>query len=152
MLAYRSEYLFSYQSGISAPVVVGPCPHDVRLNFSLMGGRFEGEHLKGQVLPGGADYATLRSDGVILLDVRALLQTDDGALIDMAYTGVLDLGEEGYANFLQGQVPADLQVRVAPRFRTAHPAYLWLNRLQCFSIGQADLAAQTVAYDVYALG
>lgn len=151
MLPYRAELLFSYELTLAAPVVVGPCPHELRLNFTILGGRFKGERLAGQVLPGAVDSATLRSDGVVLVDVRGLLQTDDGAIIDMAYTGVLDLGETGYADFLQGRAPDDLQVRAAPRFRAAHPAYQWLNRLQCYSVGKADLATLSAHYDVYAL-
>jgi hypothetical protein len=35
--------------------------------------------------------------------------------------------------------------------RTAHPDYLWLNRLQLLSIGEADLTTFEVRYDVYAV-
>ena len=151
MIEYSSEHLFSYRVGITPPDVVGPCPGDIRLNFGLTGGEVWGPALKGRVRPGGADFATLRSDGVILVDVRGLLESADGALIDIAYSGMLDLGPDGYANFLQGVMPPELKIRVAPRLRTAHPAYQWLNRLQCYGIGEADLAKQQATYDVYAL-
>jgi hypothetical protein len=42
-------------------------------------------------------------------------------------------------------------VRATPRFRTAHPAYAWMNRLQCISIGQATPATPEVLFDVYGL-
>jgi hypothetical protein len=42
-------------------------------------------------------------------------------------------------------------IRAVPRFITSHPDYLWLNRLQCVSIGEADLVDWIVSYDVYAL-
>ncbi|MDB5977658.1 MAG: hypothetical protein JWR07_4418 [Nevskia sp.] len=151
MLAHQTEHLFTYRVDIAPPEVVGPCPGDVRFNFPLTGGEVWGPRLSGKVRPGGADFATLRTDGVIILDVRGLLESNDGALIDIAYSGVLDLGPEGYANFLKGIMPKELPIRAAPRFRTAHPAYQWLNRLQCYSIGAADLAKQNVTYDVYAL-
>ncbi len=32
---------------------------------------------------------------------------------------------------------------------TAHPAYAWLNRLQCLGIGEVDLSKNRVTYDVY---
>ncbi len=151
MLVHQTEHLFSYRVGIAAPEVIGPCPGDIRFNFPLTGGEVWGPRLSGKVRPGGADFATLRSDGVIILDVRGILESADGALIDIAYSGVLDLGPDGYANFLKGEMPQDLPIRAAPRFRTAHPAYQWLNRLQCYSIGAADLATQSATYDVYAL-
>ena len=142
MLAYQTEHLFSYRATIAAPEVIGPCPGDIRLNFPLTGGEVSGPKLSGKVKGGGADFATLRTDGVILVDVRGTLESDDGALIDIAYQGVLDLGADGYANFLKGVMPPELKVRAA---------YQWLNRLQCFSIGEADLAKQEITYDVYAL-
>jgi hypothetical protein len=151
MLSYRSEHQFSYQVSVTPPDVIGPCPSDIRLNFGLTGGEVKGPRLNGRVRPGGGDFATLRSDGVIIVDVRGVLESHDGALIDIAYSGVLDLGPEGYANFLKGVTPPELKIRAAPRLRTAHPAYQWLNRLQCYAIGEADLARQLASYDVYAL-
>ncbi|WP_295678980.1 DUF3237 domain-containing protein [uncultured Nevskia sp.] len=151
MFAYETEYLFSYRASIAPPEVIGPAPGDIRFNFALTGGEISGPKLQGKVRGGGADFATLRSDGVVLVDVRGTLESHDGALIDITYQGMLDLGPDGYANFLAGQMPAELKVRTAPRFRTAHPAYQWLNRIQCYSIGEADLAKLEIGYDVYAL-
>ena len=151
MLAHQTEYLFSYRAAIAAPEVIGPSPSDVRFNFPFTGGEVWGPKLSGKVRPGGGDFATLRTDGVIMVDVRGILESDDGALIDIAYSGVLDLGPEGHANFPKGVMPQELRIQAAPRFLTAHPSYQWLNRLQCYSIGVADLAQQSVTYDVYAL-
>jgi hypothetical protein len=79
------------------------------------------------------------------------LESHDGALIEITYTGVMDLGPDGYEKFLKGEAPATAAVRAAPRFRTAHPAYAWMNRLQCISIGKATPATPEVLFDVYAL-
>lgn len=151
MLPFQTEYLFSYRAGIAPPEVIGPAPADIRFNFPLTGGEVWGPKLTGKVRGGGADFATLRTDGVVLVDVRGVLEAHDSALIDISYQGMLDLGAEGHANFLKGVMPPELKVRAAPRFRTAHPAYQWLNRLQCVSVGEADLAKGEIRYDVYAL-
>ncbi|PWR20947.1 DUF3237 domain-containing protein [Zavarzinia compransoris] len=151
MLPYSSEFAFSYTVALAPPDVVGPGPGGIRLNFRLLGGEFAGPRLKGTVLPGGTDFVTLRSDGVLDIDVRGLLKTEDGAVIDIAYKGVIDAGPDAYAGFLAGSLPAALLVRAAPRLTAAHPDYLWLNRLQFYSIGRAvpqDLKAE---FDVYAL-
>lgn len=50
----------------------------------VSGGVFEGERLKGVVLPGGADWVINRSDGVMLIDVRLSLLTDDNAAMTCA--------------------------------------------------------------------
>jgi hypothetical protein len=85
------------------------------------------------------------------LDVRLTVETHDGALILVTYPGIIDLGEDGYDKFLRGELPLKPQVRTSPRFFTSHPDYLWLNRLHCLGVGQSDLPANSVSYDVYAV-
>jgi Protein of unknown function (DUF3237) len=66
----------------TAPVLtVGAVPHGTRTIYPITGGAFEGPRLRGKVLPGGADWALLRADGALELDLRITLETDDGALI-----------------------------------------------------------------------
>jgi hypothetical protein len=48
-------------------------------------------------------------------------------LIYTTYSGVLDLGEDGYQKFLKQELPKYIQLRIAPRYHTAHPEYQWLN-------------------------
>ena len=54
----------------------------------IEGGSFEGERLSGEVLAGGNDWQTIRSDGCVKLDVRIVLRTDDNTLIGMTYQGL----------------------------------------------------------------
>jgi len=151
MLAYQLEHIFSYRAQLSAPQVLGAMPGGVRVNFPIVGGEVTGPRLKASVQAVGADFFNLRTDGVGILDVRACLKTHDGALIDVAYQGVGDLGEHGYEQFLAGELPPVLQLRTAPRMSCAHPDYLWVNRLQCMAVGYIDMQTVEVFYDVYAL-
>jgi len=86
-----------------------------------------------------------------VLDVRATIETSDGALVYVEYMGVMDLGPDGYDRMLTGNPPARAAIQVAPRFLTSHPDYLWLNRLQCLNVGMADFATSSVSYDTYAV-
>lgn len=152
MIAYQMEHLFTYSAAVREPVVVSPPGEgDIRINFYVAEGEVWGPKLKGTLLPIGADWMTLRADGMAVLDVRAAIETHDGAHIDVVYNGLLDMGPDGYANFLKGEIPDLVKIRAAPRFRTAHPDYVWLNRLQCVNIGEGRLKQQEVTYDVYAL-
>ena len=63
--------------------------------------------------------------------------------------GVADLGEDGYQKFLRQDLPPFIPLRIVPRYHTAHPDYLWLNRIQGLGIGQADMARLEARYDVY---
>jgi Protein of unknown function (DUF3237) len=58
--------------------------------FPVTGGLFEGDRLRGKVLQGGDDWTVKRSDGVVKLDLRITLETDDGALVHMTFEGIRD--------------------------------------------------------------
>tara|TARA_R110000787_G_scaffold47176_3_gene114272 strand:+ start:7965 stop:8423 length:459 start_codon:yes stop_codon:yes gene_type:complete len=152
MYQYKMEHVCTYRATLESPVLVSSTEGDIRANFYVTGGEVWGPKLKGKVLPIGGDWLTLRADGVCALDVRAALESEEGAHIDVAYNGILDMGPDGHANFLKGEVPDVVQIRAAPRLRTAHPDYQWVNRVQFINIGEGRLKEGVVQYDVYALG
>jgi hypothetical protein len=104
---------------------IGAGPHGTRITFPINGGSFEGDRLRGRVLAGGNDWTVRRSDGVLELDLRVTLETDDGALIHMTFEGVRDDGAAGAP-----------YVRTLPRFETAEPKYSFLNRLLAVGTGE----------------
>ncbi len=101
---------------------VGATPRGRLSIFPIVGGSFEGDRLRGRVLAGGADWATATPDGAIELDLRATLETDDGALIYLTFTGIRD--------------DARQYLRTLPRFETAAPKYDFLNRLLAVGVGE----------------
>jgi hypothetical protein len=112
---------------ITAPTQdVGPGPHGTRVTFPITGGSFDGDRLRGKVLPGGDDWTIKRSDGVIELDLRVTLETDDGALIHMTFEGIRDDAAPGGPYF-----------RTTPRFETAAAKYSFLNRLLAIGSGKS---------------
>ena len=66
---------------LAPPQELGDTPLGRRRIIAITGGRFSGARLSGRVLPGGADWQVIRSDGVADLDARYTLETNDGALI-----------------------------------------------------------------------
>ena len=152
LLSYSMEHIFSFTATLqNPPEIIGPVPEGIRVNAYITGGDVWGPKVQGKVRPVGADWLTVRTDGVGIVDVRLTLETHDGALIYANYTGVLDFGETGYEKFLSLELPPSIPIRVAPRFHTAHPSYQWLNRLQCIGIGQLNFEPFEVRYDVYAV-
>jgi Protein of unknown function (DUF3237) len=147
---YIMEHLCSVTVTLeSPPEAIGPTPEGLRLNVYVSGGEITGPRLQGKVLPVGGDWLTIRSDGVGVLDIRATVETSDGALIYLAYKGVADAGKDGYQRFIEGNPPTLVPLRGAPTLLTSHPNYLWLNRLQCINIGEVDLENWVVGYDLY---
>jgi Protein of unknown function (DUF3237) len=152
MIEYRLEHVMSYTAQLSEPELIGPVAEGIRVNIYVTGGKISGPKLSGKFRPVGADWLTIRRDGIGILDVRGTMETTDGALIYVAYIGTVDLGENGYEEFLQGKPPASgTPIRSSPRFHTSHRDYVWLNRLHCLGIGQAFLDRSEVVYDVYAV-
>ncbi|MFT4874608.1 DUF3237 domain-containing protein [Congregibacter sp.] len=153
MYDYNLEHICSAKVTLqNPPEAIGPTPEGLRVNFYITGGEVNGPRLKGKFLPVGADWLIIRSDGVGVMDIRATIETRDGALIYVAYNGFIDAGEDGYTKFIEGNLPARMPIRGAPRFSTAHPDYLWLNRIQCVNVGEVDLNSSVVGYDLYTFG
>jgi hypothetical protein len=119
----RTRPLMILRLTTAATQSVGMTPAGKRVIFPITGGEFEGERLRGKVLSGGADWMVERPDGVVELDLRITLQTDDGALVHMTFTGLRD---DPHSYF-----------RTLPRFETAAPAYAFLNRL--LAVGQGEI-------------
>jgi hypothetical protein len=107
---------------------LGIGPRGTRVTFPITGGAFEGDRLRGTVLPGGDDWAVTRLDGLVELDLRITLQTEDGALIYMTFEGLRDDG-----------APEAPYFRTLPRFQTAEPKYAFLNRL--LAVGAGEIGA-----------
>lgn len=113
-------------------------PEATRMIFVAEGGRFEGERISGEVLPGGGDWLRIGTDRVGRVDVRATLRTDDGELIYMTNTGVIALGEEGIERFGSGKDIAwnQAHIRSSPLFETGAESYTWINSLTTVAINE----------------
>ena len=114
----RSRPLMTLRLNTAPTQNMGAGPRGTRVTFPITGGSFEGDRLRGKVLPGGDDWTVKRPDGVVELDLRITLETDDGALIHMTFEGIRDDGAPGAPYF-----------RTVPRFETAAPKYSFVNRL-----------------------
>jgi hypothetical protein len=129
----KSEPLFVMRLDVGYDEVqrVGLAPAGNRAIFPVHGGAFDGPRVKGRVLPHGGDWVLWRPDGSMLIDVRLALETDDGAVISMAYVGIAYARTPEAAKLFARREVADydqLYVRTTPRFETSDPRYDWLNR------------------------
>jgi hypothetical protein len=145
------QHICSYRATLSAPEIIGPLAEGLRVNLYVTDGEVWGPKMRGRLRPVGGDWLSLRPDGIGTLDVPATMELADGALIYTTYTGVADLGPDGYQRFLEGNPPAQVPLQITPRYYTGHSDYVWLNRLQCIGVGKADLQQLKVSYDIYAI-
>ena len=133
------------------PEIIGETPENLKINWHVCQGSIVGPKLSALIRPNGEDRMTLRSDGIGILDAHVTLETQDGALIYTSYSGIFELGEDGYRNFLSHHWPDFPTIKVTPRFLCDHPRYKWLNRLQCIGIGVVQMSDLWVVYDLYIL-
>ena len=126
------EHVFTITANTSINASIDG-PAGTRIIIDASSGTFEGPKLKGTVKGPGGDWVIMRPDGTLVLDVRLLLETDDGAAIYMTYRGVgKDMGA---------------WIRTAPAFETGDERYAWLNNIQAVSTGASD--GSSVTYEVY---
>ncbi len=130
------DYLFTLRAATGEPHPVGKGPKGTRVIVAVTGGSFEGPRLRGSVETPGGDWVTIAGGGVVRLDVRLLMKTDDGAEILVTYSGTGHTQPDG-----------SLEIRTAPTFETGDERYTWLNGIQAVGIGHT--VAGGVEYDVY---
>ena len=139
----RLEPLFRATITLAPPQELGDAPLGRRRIIPITGGRVAGARLQGTVLPGGADWQVVRSDGVADLDARYTVETDDGALIYVNNRCLRHGPPEVLAQLARGEDvdPARYYMRTHPRFETGNARYAWLNRIVCVGTGARRAAS-----------
>lgn len=147
-----TRFLCRYRADLELPQQdVGLAHFGQRLIAHVTGGTIEGERIRGRVLDGGGDWATIDVRDVLRLDARVTWETDDGARIYVSYRGVLRpraqarrmLGEGLSSELIRDRI----YFRTAPIFETGDERYQWLNDIVSVAIG--TVAASAVEYDVF---
>ena len=152
MTSIELKPLFTIKAEVDAPPqLVGAVPHGyTRRVMTVSGGHFEGERLRGRVLPGGADVVLERPDGGLHLDVRLVLETHAGELIYMTYNGRRNGPTPEIMRKIvnREQLPRGADYfRVLVQFETAAPALLWLN--DKVAIGTGTREPNGPLYDIW---
>jgi hypothetical protein len=131
------------------PTVPIATPNGIRMPFVAKRGRVDGPRLKGEVLPGSTDWLLVGPDLVGRVDVRAMVRTDDDALIQMTAGGVIKVPPDGMQRLADGErLPfGETYVRTTPKFETSDERYEWLNELVL--VAHNELSQDHVDYRMY---
>jgi hypothetical protein len=108
-------------------------PFGERIVAAVGTGRWEGDRVSGAIVGAGGDWATPGAGGAMLIDVRQIVETDDGAVISVTYNGRGDRARRTYT--------------VAPTFETADERYSWLNLVQ--AVGRGSFVEGDLVYEMY---
>jgi hypothetical protein len=136
---------------VGAVVSLGATAAGERRYVPLTGGTVSGE-IEGRIVEGGIDWQWQRPDGVLDIAAHYVIETRDGALIEVQSTGLRHGPPEVMAALARGDaVPADTYYfRTAIRFTTGHANWQHLNRLLAVAVGRRE--ARTVRLDVWRVG
>jgi hypothetical protein len=147
LASVRTRPLFIMRLDVLPYQIIGGPDGAFRRVGVVPGGIFEGERLSGKVL-GGSDWQTVRGDGSVLLDVKLVLETADGALIAMTYKGIRRGPAEVIERVNKGEDvdPATYYFRTNPIFETAS-SYSWINGI--LAIGAGYRTSAGVIYSLF---
>ena len=121
-------------------VDAGNTPAGHRMTAEITSATVSGRMNGGLARGASADWFTLTPGGLILPDVRLAIQTGDGAVVLIRYTGRL--------LFAPGQESVAF---IAPVFETGDARYQWLNRIQAVGKGIMPADLSRIDYEVYEL-
>lgn len=97
-------------------VLVGASDDGERHIVPITGGHFRGRQISGHVVSGGADWQTVRQDGIKEIFALYSIRTHDGATIVVDNRGMVSMeGGKRYA-------------RTRPVFHAPRGIYDWLNK------------------------
>ncbi|MEY2478303.1 MAG: hypothetical protein QOG87_3618 [Actinomycetota bacterium] len=119
------------------PFVLRGTPAGDRLIYEVESGSISGERFDAKMCgQAAADWFTIGPDGTGTLDVRVLVETDDGAHVFIQYLGRVDT------------TTPDAPIYSTPRFETGDERYLWLNKVQAVGKGILAENGTTLTYEI----
>lgn len=138
---------------IGAPQELGMVDGVRKRVIPITGGSADGPRLTGKILPGGADWQSIRADGTADILARYTIEASDGTLISIVNPGYRHGPAPVLARIAAGEAvdPALYYFRTTPRFEvTGDGPHGWLGRtvFLCTAARYRD----HVALDIFAVG
>ncbi len=147
--ALRTDFVFEARVKVDKPLVIGQSAYGLRRVIPIAGGSFAGPGIKGTVVPGGADWQFVRPDGVIDVQAKYTLKTDDGTLIMVENRGMRHAPPAVMERIAKGEpVPAsEYYFRTTAQFEApAGSKYEWLNRAVFIGVAERQPDAAVLRF------
>lgn len=141
--------IFTINAELAGIMNLGQTPYGERRIIDILGGTVQGARLNGRVLPGGADWQIIRSDGAADIQARYTIESDAGARILVLSEGLRHGPPAVLEQLARGDSvdPSLYYFRTVMRFETSDPDVSWLNRILALARGQR--LPNAVQLDVY---
>jgi hypothetical protein len=135
---------------VDPPIDVGALPDGVRRVIPITGGEATGDRLSGVVLPGGADWNTVRPNDTMHFWARYTLRTGDGVHVGVIHEAFHRHVSPALPAVRSGIDPGDAwHARGVVTFEAPAGEYDWLNELVCVSAIRPPIEPGQVRIDVF---
>lgn len=117
------EFVMRLDVKIAESYNLGRAPEGIRNIIPIMGGKFEGPKLNGEILEGGADYQLSTADGKInKLEAIYTIKTRDGIYINVRNRGLITMTKDENGE-------QKIYFKTTPEFEAPIDSkYSWLNQ------------------------
>ena len=134
----KLEFFCTLKVTVDKALIVGQTPHGTRRIIPITGGKVEGPAIKGEIIPGGADWQVVRTDGVAELEAHYQFKTDDGVIIYVKNIGIRAATPEVAAKIARGEKVESSQYyfRTSPKFEAPTGKYDWVNNTLFICTGE----------------
>jgi hypothetical protein len=134
----ETKYVFSLAIKVGAPIIAGDLGHGVRRIIPILGGEVFGEGIRGTIFPCGADFQTIRPNGLTELEAKYAFAMDDGAIVYIENVGIRCGPKETFLDRIakgESVDPALIYFRSVPKFETGQEKYRWLMEHLFIGVG-----------------
>jgi hypothetical protein len=134
----KLEFFCTLKVTVEKALIVGQTPHGTRRIIPITGGKVEGPGIRGEIIPGGADWQVVRADGVAELEAHYQFKTDDGTIIYVKNIGIRAATPEVAAKIARGEKvePSQYYFRTSPKFEAPSGKYEWVNNTLFICTGE----------------
>lgn len=135
----RSFGILTIQTDPNGLFMLGKTSVGRRIIQEFLSVRLDGGRVRATMIgKSGADWLTIDDDNNATIEIRVLLQTDDGAHVFVTLDGRASWPEQLGAGPIYSTV----------RFESGDERYLWVNQLRLVSKG-AVTEGRAVAHEIY---
>ena len=139
------RFAFAIRAKVAPARDLGRTARGHRRIIDILGGEVQGPRLEGEILPGGADWQIVRSDGTIEVVARYTIRSRTGALVFVQNEGLRVAEGATLEKLIAGEIlpPESYRFRTAPRFETSEPSLKWMET--SLFVGMAARAPDGIA-------
>jgi hypothetical protein len=133
-------FTFEIEALIGPPIDLGNTRMGHKRVIPILGGKVQGQGLKGRILAGGADWQVVFPDGGADLDARYTIEMDDKTLIQVSNRGMRRGDPDTLAKINRGE-KADMSkiyFRTVATMETSMAKYLWLTDAIYVGVGERE--------------